>query len=121
MKKKIRDFNSNKVKKNFYRQSNVKNVSENDDVQNAINRNKSKNKKEGRAYLERWNQKDETLHEKIKKLKNINFKDFSKMKCYRCHKNEHYARNCIEFKLNKKSSKKNKVDQYCFDYFNSNF
>ena len=45
--RKIRDFNSNKVRKNkfLYRQSNVDNISENDDVQNAINRNKSKNRK----------------------------------------------------------------------------
>ena len=46
-KKKIRDFDD-KVKKNkfFYRQLNVDNVNENDDMQNAIDRNKSKNKKE---------------------------------------------------------------------------
>ena len=44
--KKIRDFND-RVKKKifFYRQSNVDNVNKNDDVQNAINRNESKNKK----------------------------------------------------------------------------
>ena len=46
MKKKFRDFDLNKIKKKFlYKQSNVNNVSENDDVQSAINRNKSKNKK----------------------------------------------------------------------------
>ena len=47
-KKKIRDFDSNKVRKNrfLYRQLNVDNVNKNDDVQNAINRNESKNKKE---------------------------------------------------------------------------
>ena len=28
------------------------------------------------------------------------------MKCHRCYKNEHYIRNCVEFKLIKKSSKK---------------
>ena len=46
--KKIRDFDSSKVKKSrfFYRQSNVNNVSENDNVQNAISRNESKDKKE---------------------------------------------------------------------------
>ena len=46
-KKKIRDFDD-KIRKNkfFYRQSNVDNVNENDDVQNAIDRNKSKDKKE---------------------------------------------------------------------------
>ena len=46
--KKIRDFDSSRVKKNkfFYRQSNFDNVNENDDVQSAIDRNKSKNRKE---------------------------------------------------------------------------
>ena len=46
--KKIRNFDSNRVRKNnfFYKQSNIINVSENDDVQNAISRSKSKNKKE---------------------------------------------------------------------------
>ena len=45
--RKIRNFDD-KVKKNkfFYRQLNVDNVNKNDNVQNAINRNKSKNKKE---------------------------------------------------------------------------
>ena len=46
-KKKIRDFDD-RVKKNkfFYRQSNVNNVNENDNVQNAIDRNESKNRRE---------------------------------------------------------------------------
>ena len=43
--RKIRDFNSSKIKKKFYKQLNVNNVCENDDVQNAISQNKSKNKK----------------------------------------------------------------------------
>ena len=45
--RKIRDFDSNKVKKSrfLYRQLNVDNVSENDDVQNAINRCESKSRK----------------------------------------------------------------------------
>ena len=46
--KKIRDSDSNKVRKNkfLYRQSNVDNVNENDDVQSAIDRNESKDKRE---------------------------------------------------------------------------
>ena len=53
--KKIRDFNSNKVRKNksFYRQLNVNNVNENDDVQSAINRNESKNRSKEREYYEK--------------------------------------------------------------------
>ena len=48
MKKKTRDFDSNKIRKNkfHYRQLNVDNVNKNDDVQSAIDRNESKNKKE---------------------------------------------------------------------------
>ena len=43
-KKKIRD-SDDRIRKNkfFYRQSNVDNVNKNDDVQNAIDRNESKN------------------------------------------------------------------------------
>ena len=43
--RKIRDSDSNKIRKSrfFYRQSNVDNVNKNDDVQNAIDRNESKN------------------------------------------------------------------------------
>ena len=106
--RKICDSDSNKVKKSkfLYRQSNVDNVSENDDVQNAISRNKSRNKKEWREYRERRNQKNEILHEKIKEFKNKNFIDFSKVNCHRCHKNKHYARNCVEFEFIKESSKK---------------
>ena len=46
--KKILDFNSNRVRKNkfFYRQSHVDNISENDNVQSAINRDESKNRRE---------------------------------------------------------------------------
>ena len=46
-KRKIRDFDD-KIRKNkfLYRQSNVDNVNKNDDVQSAINRNKSRNKRE---------------------------------------------------------------------------
>ena len=43
-----------------------------------------------------------------KKSKNLKIKiskNFFKVKCYRCHKNEHYVRNCVEFELIKKSSK----------------
>ena len=45
--RKIRD-SDDKVRENrfFYRQLNVDNVNKNDDVQNAINRSKSKNKRE---------------------------------------------------------------------------
>ena len=45
--KKICDFNSNKIKKSkfFYRQLNVDNVNENNNVQSAINRDKSKNRR----------------------------------------------------------------------------
>ena len=72
MKKKIRDFDSSKIRKNnfFYRQLNVDNVNENNDVQNAISRNKSKNKKKWREYREKSSQKDKASHEKIKKFKN---------------------------------------------------
>ena len=47
---KIRDFNSNKVRENrfLYKQSNVNNVSENDSVQSAISRDKSRNKNKER-------------------------------------------------------------------------
>ena len=69
--KKTRD-SDDKVKENkfLYRQLNVDNVNENDDVQSAINRNESKNKKKWREYREKRSQKNETSHEKIKKLKN---------------------------------------------------
>ena len=44
---KIRDSDSNRVRKSrfFYRQSNVDNVNENNDMQNAIDRNESKDRK----------------------------------------------------------------------------
>ena len=106
--RKTRDFDSNRIRKKrfFYRQSNVDNVNENDDVQSAISRNESKNKKEWREYRERRSQKNEISHEKINEFKNKNFINFFKMKCHRCHKNEHYVRNCVEFELIKESSKK---------------
>ena len=106
--RKICDFDSNKVRKNkfLYKESNVNNVNENDDMQSAISRNKSKDRKKWREYREKWSQKNEISHEKINKLKNKNFINFFKMKCHRCHKNEHYVRNCVEFELIKKSSKK---------------
>ena len=46
-KKKIRDSDSSKVKKNkfLYRQLNVDNVDKNDDVQSAISRSESRNKR----------------------------------------------------------------------------
>ena len=46
--RKIRDFDSSKIRKRkfSYKQSNVNNVSENDDVQSTINRSKSKDRKE---------------------------------------------------------------------------
>ena len=50
--------------------------------------------------------KNEASHEKISEFKNKNFINFFKVKCHRCHKNEHYAQNCVEFELIKKSSKK---------------
>ena len=85
--KKILDFNSSKIKKHkfLYKQSNVNNLSENNDVQSAISRSESKNKKECREYREKRSQRDEILHKKIKRIKNNNFKNFSKVKCYRCY------------------------------------
>ena len=32
------------------------------------------------------------------------------MKCHQCHKNEHYARNCVEFEFIRKSSKKKLIN-----------
>ena len=120
-KKKIRD-SDDRIRRNkfFYRQSNVDNVNENNDVQSAISWNKSKNKKEWREYREKRSQKNEISHEKISEFKNKNFINFFKVKCHRCHKNEHYVRNCVEFELIRESSKK-KIDQCCFDCFSLNF
>ena len=84
----------------------LSNVNENDDVQSAINRSELKDKKEWREYREKRNQKDEISHEKISEFKNKNFINFFKVKCHRCHKNEYYARNCVEFEFIKESSKK---------------
>ena len=69
--KKIRDFDSNKIKKNkfFYRQSNVDNVKENDDVQSAISRNESKNKKNDANIVKNEVRKTKFRTKKLKSLK----------------------------------------------------
>ena len=70
---KFRKFDSKRVRKNrfLYKFFNVKN--DDDDVQNAIDRNKYKNKDKNREYRENRRRENEISRKKTKKVKNNNF------------------------------------------------
>ena len=53
-------------------------------MQNAIDRNEYKNKSRNREYYENRRRENEVSREKIKKFKNNNFIDFSKIICFEC-------------------------------------
>ena len=103
--KKFRKFDSKKVKKKFlYKFFNVKN--DDNDVQNAIDRNKHRNKNKNREDRENRRRENEISREKTKEFKNSNFNNFSKISYFKCCQKEHYARDCIVFALVNKLKKK---------------
>ena len=72
-----------------------------------MNRNDYGNKGKNREYCENRRRKNEISRDKIKKLKNINFINFSKMNCFKCRqKNIMFA---IASFLNLLTNRKNKL------------
>ena len=53
-------------------------------MQSAIDRNEYRNKNNNREYRENRRLKNKISREKIKKFKNDNFIDFSKINCFKC-------------------------------------
>ena len=94
---KFREFDSKRVRKNkfLYKFFNVKN--DDDDVQNAIDENEYRDRNKNCEYRENRRREKEVWRQKIKKSKNSNFIDFSKVNCFKYRQKEHYARNCIVF------------------------